>query len=794
MRELEALRAVDFDWTRHTSSVWQDPPYHTPELHTAEREVLLAELDRLSGENQTHSPLGQVVLGPAGAGKTHLLGSLRPAVLERGAWFVLVDTTDVRDFWETTRQGFLDSLLQPLSEDECQYQRLLRFLLAQAPSLGDSRERLAEWAGLDSEELNRAFMRWVAASRLDRRYPRDFMPHVHTLRALFLLNSDDFFMRDAGYNWLQSIAIDEEDRRRFRFRQPQPGAADLVRGLSWAMSLVAPTLLACDQLDAIVAQHHLASYGIEDHDTAREEERAAAGILHGIGGGLMALRDQTRRTLTIVTCLEKTWQVLEQRTVSSFRDRFDTPPRTLSPLERREVAEQLVANRLEPAFAAQGFEAPYPTWPFRPEAFAGADGFLPRELLKRCETHRRACLEQGRVVELASFGEPRSPDTSTATDKALEALDQRHEALKAQTRVEALTDPGAEDMQAAELVRAACRCLLKEQALPDSVDATVDETFAGGARYSPLHARLRLIFHDQGDREQHFSFRVLQQPHARAYQSRLKAAMTTAGIDSRLSFRRLTLVRNTDLPGGRVSEDLTRQFRAAGGVFASSDESEWRSLYALAALEQERPDGFEAWLQSRRPASGLSLMRHSGAVAALEALRPPDRGSGAEPAPPKPLPAERGDLLLGHELAGGRPGEPVTLAPAVLTKHTVILAGAGSGKTVLVRRLVETAALAGIPAIVVDPANDLARLGDAWPEPPEGWLDDDPDRARRYWERTEVVVWTPGRSQGHPLQLDPLPDLAAVADDPDELQIAVALAQDTLLETVAAGRSATARN
>jgi hypothetical protein len=47
-------------------------------------------------------------------------------------------------------------------------------------------------------------------------------------------------------------------------------------------------------------------------------------------------------------------------------------------------------------------------------------------------------------------------------------------------------------------------------------------------------------------------------------------------------------------------------------------------------------------------------------------------------------------------------------------------AGAGSGKTVLLRRIVEEAALAGIPAIVIDPNNDLSRLGDAWPERPAG--------------------------------------------------------------------------
>ena len=58
-----------------------------------------------------------------------------------------------------------------------------------------------------------------------------------------------------------------------------------------------------------------------------------------------------------------------------------------------------------------------------------------------------------------------------------------------------------------------------------------------------------------------------------------------------------------------------------------------------------------------------------------------------------------------------------------------IFAGSGSGKTVLIRRLVEECALQGVSAIVLDPNNDLARLGDPWPEPPAGWGRGDAERA-----------------------------------------------------------------
>jgi DNA helicase HerA-like ATPase len=62
-------------------------------------------------------------------------------------------------------------------------------------------------------------------------------------------------------------------------------------------------------------------------------------------------------------------------------------------------------------------------------------------------------------------------------------------------------------------------------------------------------------------------------------------------------------------------------------------------------------------------------------------------------------------------LIGNQLHEEIQIELLSLTKHTVILAGSGSGKTVLIKRLIEEAALAGIPAIVIDAANDLARLG-----------------------------------------------------------------------------------
>ena len=81
--------------------------------------------------------------------------------------------------------------------------------------------------------------------------------------------------------------------------------------------------------------------------------------------------------------------------------------------------------------------------------------------------------------------------------------------------------------------------------------------------------------------------------------------------------------------------------------------------------------------------------------------------------------AEEDSILIG--IAEGT-GRRLTVPLEDLRRHTVIFAGSGSGKTVLIRRLIEECALKGVSAIVLDPNNDLVRLGLPWPERPRGWL------------------------------------------------------------------------
>ena len=88
-------------------------------------------------------------------------------------------------------------------------------------------------------------------------------------------------------------------------------------------------------------------------------------------------------------------------------------------------------------------------------------------------------------------------------------------------------------------------------------------------------------------------------------------------------------------------------------------------------------------------------------------------------------------IPIGRRYERGNLGDLETLPAELLMRHVAIIAGSGSGKTVLLRRIVEEAALRRMPAIVLDINNDLARVGDKWPSRPETWTEDDADKAAR---------------------------------------------------------------
>jgi hypothetical protein len=212
-------------------------------------------------------------------------------------------------------------------------------------------------------------------------------------------------------------------------------------------------------------------------------------------------------------------------------------------------------------------------------------------------------------------------------------------------------------------------------------------------------------------------------------------------------------------------------------------------------MRAERHPGFHAWLAARQHAHGTELLHL--ALGDIAQPAPPEVTPAEAPEPQvsrpwdettpaqSPPPATPGTFRIGTAVAGE---SPVSLRLEVLRRHAVLFAGSGSGKTVLLRRIIEECALQGISAIVLDPNNDLARLGDAWPSPPPAWSAGDAERAGEYLANTDVVIWTPRRQAGRPLTFRPLPEFRDVRDDPDELAAAIDAAVGAMAPRLVTGK------
>ncbi len=109
-------------------------------------------------------------------------------------------------------------------------------------------------------------------------------------------------------------------------------------------------------------------------------------------------------------------------------------------------------------------------------------------------------------------------------------------------------------------------------------------------------------------------------------------------------------------------------------------------------------------------------------------------------------------MLLGERRDNG---EIIQIDKMVLARHAAMLGSTGSGKTVMAKTVIEEAALAGIPALILDPQGDLARLALAIDENDLVEQGGEVDRMKRLISKMEVRIWTPLRSKGLPLCIDP---------------------------------------
>ncbi|MCG5462339.1 DUF87 domain-containing protein [Micromonospora sp. MED01] len=809
-----ALEAVSLNPAVTPDDVWRPSPHNVPELHEKVAAEILRGVARARTDD-TSMPLGVAMQGRAGAGKTHLLGAVRERIQGDGGYFFLVDMVSGKTFWESVALALVEGMGRPHVGWGTQLKTFLRRLTPQLGLPVEVRDAVAGTRPVTRAQLD-TFI-WALRER-DREVGRDAQD---TARALVLHGAIDFEAQDVGYAHLISEAGDPAARAAWglsaAIRTPQQVVQDISRLMALTLD---PTVIAVDQLDTLFAQ---TSTSLLNQHQGLEDGQAR--VLGPIADGLLKLRDITRRTLVVVSCLPDTWVLMSRSAPTPVADRFRTatlPDRIPTP----EIGQAIVAKRLSAAFAGMFFGPPHPTWPIAPAAFADAPTLTPRALLRRVDRHIAWCRDRDDVIELDRLidGADSTPTVSTARgaaadpttdERRLHELDARFAELVEAADVSAAVDPKSEDEHMPPLLAAGLAAWIAEQA-PTGATYKYDPP---PGRKPALHGRLIEVLDEATENEAHWCFRAVAHPNAVAVTARVKAACTLTGLDRDLPQRRLILLRNGPWPTGKRTTEVLTGFDAAGGLRCAVPEADLRVFAALRVMAAEPSTALQEWLVARRPASGTELFRavlpgpdgtRGGDQPPTPDDEPPSGGSESDPtnapaadvpadvstgAAAEPVPADPADPAVG---GGGRAvglgrtvdgGHPFTVPLESLRRHAVVFAGSGSGKTVLIRRLVEECAREGVSAIVLDPNNDLARLGDPWPDPPGGWGPGDAERAADYLAHTEVVVWTPRVTAGRPLSFQPLPDFTSLRDWPDEFDQAVRSAVEALAPRAGVDRS-----
>ncbi|MCE6998593.1 DUF87 domain-containing protein [Saccharothrix sp. S26] len=775
------MKNLRFDWAPTPAAVWAPPPAHVAELNA---DVLNTVLGAFADADvdPTTNPLGIAVTGQQGAGKTHLLGAVRVEVQSRGGYFFLVSLVHGNNFWQNIVHSFRNGLYQPDTNGLSQLTSFLHRLSDVLSLPDDVRRQVIGHEPVTKEALDQVVVALREVNPTEGRQSR------HTARALILLSAIDPAVQEIGEAYLTSGSESVPGERAAWGIHPDPKHPhEMVREISGLLGMTGATLLAIDQIDTLVAQAGIAT------GSSRESpfELPRSELFDQIGTGLMELREAARRSLLVVACQFPVWEAIRRFSHRAAVDRFRDELR-LRTVSTAQTGQALVTARFAPRFKDCAFTPPYPTWPVRPETFAGATQYTPRELFKRIDEHIKSCLDNDEVVELTALdqvvtvrqrGIPASELTSL-NDEQLLRLDESFARLLNEVDPSPAVHKNTEDKRMTALLGAALTAYRHELG-EQGRDYRVDDVWGG--RNPALHSRLKLVL-DNTEDAIHWSFRGIATDSALAAQNRIERLRAISEVDPNIDKRHAYLLRTGpwSMTTPKTKEKLA-EFRTAGGVLVEKvDMDDLRTFAALESMLDKPGPELHEWLHLRKPASNTALFRL--------VFGPPGRETPPSPDPPAPdpvdtieqlwptddpdasrqhPPAPSASISLGDRL---ETGEPVYVSLESLRKHTVIFAGSGSGKTVLIRRIIEECALQGVSAIVLDPNNDLARLGDAWPQPPTGWKAHDHEKAADYLANTDVVVWTPRRESGRPISFQPLPDFADVLGDPDEFTLALDIA------------------
>jgi hypothetical protein len=212
--EFAALTALRPDWTLGLADVWRPPREHVGDLNKATIRRLRSGVEDAQ-QSDGPSPLGLVIVGEPGSGKTHLLGLLRNEVQRDDGYSFLVGLTRGDAFWADVMEGVLEGLRRPSPGGPDQIDILLTKLGRQ---VGTSRVIQRTQV----EQVNRTMLDSFVSALIRR--GTGLGPEIaDTARALALYGALDERVQLVARGWLvASPDQSHDDLRRWGIRGTRP--------------------------------------------------------------------------------------------------------------------------------------------------------------------------------------------------------------------------------------------------------------------------------------------------------------------------------------------------------------------------------------------------------------------------------------------------------------------------------------------------------------------------------------------------------------------------------------------
>jgi hypothetical protein len=641
------------------------------------------------------------------------------------------------------------------------------------------------------------------------------------LRTIFLLYSNDSLSFDCAYLWSQGSDLSPELAQKSAYATPAGVAREVALGLSWFMALTGQaTVFVLDQLDDIASTYNqmINKQNITGQPPSEIVERVTQ-----FADGLGALVNQMFRSQTIVSCIPDTWNCLKSNFMGPALSRYGEPI-FLSTINSAGISKAIVEKRLQEAYKKVGVIPPYPSWPFSPQAFEEATDIYPRHLIRLCYSHLEKMRLEGTVFEVTQILTDPAGDVPKPGGFAL--LDAIYAQFQEQDNLEAFNNTSADDIVWAEALFVLCQAVCYEEEARSSQMLYLEDNRSFKKGQEHFHAQLKCESPDGPQRS--LFLRAITKTNVSAFNNRLQTALTAASPDPEMKSRCLTIIGFRNRPNGPTTQKIWKEFEAKKGRLIVPDNKDMQMVSALVSLKNADKNNWAAWVKDRRPVENSAFLSEeinwliSGQIPSPQPInspsviaRPPKpvppapKGPIVDAEPPSSPPtivvrkkqkgknlkpgatvtpqvhqpaysyqSEPGSLPIGSEIVNNEVAGPLWFPEKLFPRHVAIFGSTGSGKTVLLKRLVEEAALSGLPSIVIDLENDLVRLAQRWPDNVNR-LEIEKQRSESFFSKVEVVIWTPGLNKLRPLNLNRFPDLALLAQDQDDLNEAIAMVKET---------------